>query len=342
MAVHDPRRGHRSRRHDRAQRRAPRDDARWWSTAATGRCRSARTTTSPRPTRRCSSIEQSARGQRLDIAAGTSVRFEPGIDSHGRRWSRSAATASSPGCAARSPEHSMVEISRAHYRRLYGPDDRRSCSPRRHRSGHRGRARPVRRRRRGRVRRRQGDPRIDGPIGPHPRRGHARSRHHRRPHPRSLGRRQGRHRCARRTHRRHRQGRQPRHDDRRRSGAGDRPVDRDPLRQRPHPHRRRHRLPRAPHLPADRRRGAGVGHHHDHRWRHRAGRRHQGHHRHGRRVEPGPHARGDGHACPSTSCCSARATRCRTRACGSRCSAAPAASSCTRTGARRPPRSTPA
>ena len=34
-----------------------------------------------------------ARGMRLDIAAGTAVRFEPGPDPRGRRWSRSPASA---------------------------------------------------------------------------------------------------------------------------------------------------------------------------------------------------------------------------------------------------------
>ena len=63
-----------------------------------------------------------------------------------------------------------------------------------------------------------------------PRRGHARPRDHRRGDPRPLGHRQGRHRRARRAHRRHRQGRQPRHDGRRRPGARDRPVHRDPRR----------------------------------------------------------------------------------------------------------------
>jgi urease subunit alpha len=56
------------------------------------------------------------------------------------------------------------------------------------------------------------------------------------------------------------------------------------------PHRRRDRLPRAPHLPAAARRGARVRHHHDHRRRHRAGRGHQGHHGHARAVAPRPDA----------------------------------------------------
>ena len=54
--------------------------SRWPSrTPATGRSRSARTTISPRRTRRCPSTARAARGYRLDIPAGTSVRFEPGV-----------------------------------------------------------------------------------------------------------------------------------------------------------------------------------------------------------------------------------------------------------------------
>ena len=41
-----------------------------------------------------------------------------------------------------------------------------------------------------------------------------------------------------------------------------------------------------------------VGHHHHHRWRHRPGRRHQGHHRHAGRVEPGPRCTRRSTACP--------------------------------------------
>ncbi len=36
-----------------------------------------------------------ARGMRLDIPAGTAVRFEPGQSARGRRWSRSPARAGS-------------------------------------------------------------------------------------------------------------------------------------------------------------------------------------------------------------------------------------------------------
>ncbi len=47
-------------------------------TPATGRSRSARTTTSSRPTTRWRSTARPAYGFRLNIAAGTAVRFEPG------------------------------------------------------------------------------------------------------------------------------------------------------------------------------------------------------------------------------------------------------------------------
>ena len=47
-------------------------------TPATVRCRWARTIISSKPTRRCASTAHKARGMRLDIAAGTAVRFEPG------------------------------------------------------------------------------------------------------------------------------------------------------------------------------------------------------------------------------------------------------------------------
>ena len=46
--------------------------------AAIGRSRSARTATSSRSTAPCRSIAPAAYGMRLNIAAGTAVRFEPG------------------------------------------------------------------------------------------------------------------------------------------------------------------------------------------------------------------------------------------------------------------------
>ena len=118
----------------------------------------------------------------------------------------------------------------------------------------------------------------------------ARPGDHRRRRPRPLGHRQGRRRRARRAHRGARQGRQPRHDGRRPPGPGDRARHRDHRRQRQDPHRRRDRLPRAPHLPADHGHRPRHRHHHDHRRRHRAGRGHQGHHRDRVALVPAPDA----------------------------------------------------
>ena len=63
----------------------PRDACAWpLPTRAIVRSRSARTITSSRPTMRCASIARAARGFRLNIAAGTAVRFEPGQSARGR------------------------------------------------------------------------------------------------------------------------------------------------------------------------------------------------------------------------------------------------------------------
>ena len=56
-----------------AVRRSP------WSTPATGRCRSARTTTSPQANPALEFDREAACGHRLDVPAGTAVRFEPGV-----------------------------------------------------------------------------------------------------------------------------------------------------------------------------------------------------------------------------------------------------------------------
>ena len=230
-----------------------------------------------------------ARGFRLAIPAGTSVRFEPGIEQTvalvalgGAPHRRRASAARSPG---RSTTGASMELDRSRYAALYGPTtgDRirladtdllievergplrsaaatRRCSAAARSSASRWASATATRA--------EGTPDlvITGARDPRP-----------------LGHRQGRHRRARRPHRRHRQGRQPRHHGRRPPGARDRPVHRDPGRQRQDPHRRRRRQPRAPHLPAAPRRGARLGHHHHHRRRHRPGRGHQGHHGHARR-----------------------------------------------------------
>ena len=150
-------------------------------------------------------------------------------------------------------------------------------------------------------------------------------------------------------HRQVRRGHSRRADRRRSGKAGnpdvmdgvdpalrDRPDDRDHRRRGPDPDRGRDRRARALHLPADRRRG-GRGRDDDaDRRRHRARRGHAGDDLHAVAVGDPGDAAGDGRAARSTCCCSARATPSRARGCSSRPRRAWAASSCTRTGARRP------
>ena len=166
-------------------------------------------------------------GRRLAVPAGTSVRFEPGIAmdvllvafagaARHRRLPRAPPPRGHRGRIVSGPT-----LSRARYAALYGPT-----------VGDRIRladtdllieieARPVRRagpgRRRGRLRRRQGHPRVDGPVGAHRGTGRAGPGDHRRRRARPLGDRQGRRRHQGRSHRGARQGRQPRHDGRRRT-----------------------------------------------------------------------------------------------------------------------------
>ena len=85
----------------------------------------------------------------------------------------------------------------------------------------------------------------------------------------------------------------------------------------------------------------GAGRHHAHRRRHRPGRGHQGHHGHPGRLVPRPDARGDGPAAGQRRAAGQGQHRAPRRRCGSSCGPAPAASSCTRTGAPRRPPSTP-
>lgn len=61
-----------------------------------------------------------AHGRRLDIAAGTAVRFEPGIPVD-VRLIPSRAPVSSSDCAARPEVPSMPELSRTAYADLFGP-----------------------------------------------------------------------------------------------------------------------------------------------------------------------------------------------------------------------------
>ena len=79
MSADDSRRNHRRHDGDIELNVGPRDASRSTSrTPATGRSRSARTIISSRPTPRSRSTASAARGFRLNIAAGTAVRFEPG------------------------------------------------------------------------------------------------------------------------------------------------------------------------------------------------------------------------------------------------------------------------
>ena len=283
------------------------------STPATGRSRSARTTTSPRPTRRWSSTAPPRTGHRLDIPAGTAVRFEPGHRARGRRWSRSAAPRVVPGPARPRPEAALSGRAqpRAATPQLYGPttgdrirlaDTDLLIEVTEDRCGGPG----------------GGDEAVFGggkvireSMGQSPgdpRRGRARHRHHRRGRPRPLGHRQGRRRHPRRPDRRARQGRQPRHHGRRPPRPGHRPVDRDHRRQRQDPHRRRidcHVHFICPQIVDE---ALGGGHHHAHRRRHRPGRGHA-------RPPPSRPAPGTWPGCSrrwtparSTSRCSARAT----------------------------------
>ena len=143
-----------------------------------------------------------------------------------------------------------------------------------------------------------------------------------------------------RPHRRDRQGRQSRHSAGRHHRHRSR--HRGDRGRRKNPHRRRLRHPHPFHLPAAGRRGADVGRHLDARRRHRSRGRHQRHHLHAGAVASRPHDPGGG-------CVSGQSRLCRQ---GQRLAArrrwrrwsrpAPARSSCTRTGARRRPRSTAA
>ncbi len=79
-------------RFDRAQRGARRRSKSWSGASATGPSRSAVTIRSRRRTRRCVFDRARAEGRRLDIPAGTAVRFEPGDE----KTVRLVATATPP------------------------------------------------------------------------------------------------------------------------------------------------------------------------------------------------------------------------------------------------------
>ena len=174
---------------------------------------------------------------RLDIAAGTAVRFEPGQTREvtlvplARQTHRLRLPPRSDGKAlGHAGENHTLRLCR-HVR----ADHRRPRAPRRHRPHHRGREGPHHLRRGGEVRRRQGDPRRHGPVAgsqPARRRRHG---HHQRADRRPLGHRQGRHRHQGRPHRRDRQGGQSRHPARGRPSSSDRAPRSSPAKERSSP-----------------------------------------------------------------------------------------------------------
>ena len=76
-------------------------------TPATGRCRSARTTTSPRPTRRWSSTGRPRAGHRLAIAGRHRRPLRAGHHPRRSTWCRSAAPAIVPGLSARTARRTL-------------------------------------------------------------------------------------------------------------------------------------------------------------------------------------------------------------------------------------------
>ena len=241
------------------------------------------------------------KGMRLDIAAGTAVRFEPG-QSRTVRLTPYMGGRESHGFQAKvsgklGPDRQGRPVERgpdAHLPLGLCPhvraDDGRQGAAGRHRPLHRGREGPHDLRRGGEVRRRQGDPRRHGPEPAHAGAGRGRHRDHQCADRRSLGHREGRYRPEGRPHRRHRQGRQPRHPAQGRHHH--RPRHRGDRGRGQDRHRGRHRLPHPFHLPAaDRRCALQRRHHHDGR-RHRAGARHLRHHHHARPLAYRPHAAG--------------------------------------------------
>ena len=178
---------------------------------------------------------RAAYGMRLDIPAGTAVRFEPGetktvtlvaIAGRARDPRRQRAGRAGPvDRAGQRPRGSVVRTDEpshqtgSHYADIYGP-----TTGDRVRLGDTQLVAEVesgrhRLRRRVQVRRRQGAARRHGPGGRRLRRRRARLRDHQRAHRRLDRHPQGRRRHQGRPHRRHRQGGQPRRDGRRHARA---------------------------------------------------------------------------------------------------------------------------
>ena len=261
-------------------------------TPATGRSRSAATTTSRKPIRRCRSTAPPPAA-----SASTSPPAPRCVSNRARRARspscRIAADASCRGSAPLSWERSTdgPHASRRLCRHVR-PHHRRSRPPRRHRPDRRGGTRPHHLRRGGEVRRRQGDPRRHGPVAGLAGGRRGRYGDHQRADHRSLGHREGRCRDHQRPHREDRQGGQSGHPAERRHHH--RTGHRDHRRRGQDPHRRRHRRAYPLHLPAA---GGGcdrLGHHHADRRRHRSGHRHRGHHLHAGPVASRAHAAGGG------------------------------------------------
>ena len=121
-----------------------------------------------------------ARGRRLDIPAGTAVRFEPGqtrevqlVPIAGARRIFGFNGLVQARSTRRRPPDAPSDWARRLCRHVRA-DGRRPGAARRHRAVHRGRGGPHDLWRGGQVRRRQGDPRRHGPVAGDPR-GRARS-----------------------------------------------------------------------------------------------------------------------------------------------------------------------
>ena len=214
---------------------------------------------------------------------GPALRGAPRRASAPRRGARAS------GAAPREPAHPAPAVRGP--LRTHGGGPR---APGRHRAARRGRARPHRLRRRGQVRRRQGDPRWHGAARRAPRRAegaldcvitNALVVDHWGIVKADIGIRGGRVAGD-------RQGRQPRHHGRGHRGHGDRGRHRGHRRRGAHRHRGRDRRSRPPDLPPARGGGPRRRAHHPDRGRDRTGHGHQRHHVHAGGLEHPPDARG--------------------------------------------------
>ena len=245
----------------------------------------------PKPTPVCSSTAAPPRGYRLDIAAGTAVRFEPGQT----RDVQLGALPGRPQGVRVQPENNggavmPASIDRSTYADMFGPttgdkvrlaDTDLVIEVERDLTTYGEEVKfgggKVIRDGMGQSQRSRAE--GDGGHGHHQRADRGPYRHL-----------QGRCGPARRADRGHRQGRQPRHatgrDHRHRAGdRGHRGRGQDP-------DRRRVRRAYPFHLPAADRGCAGIRHYHHAGWRHRPRAWHAGHHLHAGAVAYWPHAAG--------------------------------------------------